>query len=113
MTPEAQLALIATIPGFLAFIVGIATLYHKVDTVKTIAVEAKQTGVATHILVNSQRSEVLLALSTQLRRIADLTKAGVDIKAAEVALESYNEHQKQQAVVNANAGGSTPPKGRL
>ncbi len=77
----------------------------------------KETGIATHTLTNSARGqlllnrvELLMALSVQGHRFAELTKDAGDMANAlafDVRVESakvaYQEHQRQQAVIDARA----------
>ena len=83
----------------------------------------KETAVATHILTNSARGqlllnrvELLMALSVQGHRFAQLTNDAGDLANAvafDVRVESakaeYQEHMRAQAVVDARAADSRSP----
>lgn len=75
-----------------------------VTSVKALATgeKAAETGEKVHVLVNSNYGAQLLIISTDKRRIADMTKLESDIKIAEIAEEAYRKHVQQQASIDAH-----------
>lgn len=63
--------------------------------------DLKKVTTDTHTLVNSNMEKALMISAVALRRVANMTKEGGDIKAAELAEEALAEHRKKQVKVDA------------
>ncbi len=92
----------------------------KVDTVAAVAVQAKEdlivadkkrddqmaqiqaTGIAVHKLVNSEHGMALRSLAQATQTIASLTHTPEDQKVADLALTNLKEHERKQALVDAD-----------
>ena len=135
MSETAQLEVIKNLPAYIgALFAGIAMIYgiynnkqlartkDDVNEVRQVAfvtqdtiAKVEQTSNATHFLVNSTASAQLLALLNQAKRISDLLAKHGDstsqinaLKDIDIAQHNYDEHMRQQEIVNANAV-PTPP----
>ncbi len=68
---------------------------------------------ATHVLVNSNMAVQLRLNQAVTRRLADITKDPVDVKAAELAEKMYIEHQGKQREVDEQPGTDAEKQGHL
>jgi hypothetical protein len=79
----------------------------KLDNLAKVAAETQKTTENVHTLVNSAMSNQLKIAAVALRRVAELTKHPDDVAAADLAEQSYHDHEKKQAIIDR--GGTIAP----
>ncbi len=80
----------------------------EVATTQVLA-KIEETGEKTHTLSNSAMGLQLEALALVSRELANSSQTPAHIAAAEAAERRFAEHQKKQAIVDAQAGSAKPP----